>query len=157
MRRTDREVTDLGKIIAIMEQCDVCRIAFHDAEYPYLLPLNFGMEVADGRVELYFHGALEGKKYDLIRKNNKVCFEMDCGHRLVAEADQGSCTMEYESVIGQGFMEILPESEKAHALRILMKHYRPDGFPISQSAAVRTNVFKLTVERMTGKVLKKQR
>jgi len=43
--------------------------------------MNFGMQVLEGKITLYFHGATEGKKYELIRKNNKASFEMDCDHR----------------------------------------------------------------------------
>ena len=49
MRRKDREVTDFEELIAIMKKCDVCRIALNDGGYPYILPLNFGLAVKDGR------------------------------------------------------------------------------------------------------------
>ena len=84
MRRNDREITEFSEMTDVMKRCDVCRLALNDEEgYPYLLPLNFGMEETDGRVTLYFHGAKEGKKYDLIRKDARASFEMDCSHRLV--------------------------------------------------------------------------
>ena len=104
MRRNDREITEFSEMTDVMKRCDVCRLALNDEDgYPYLLPLNFGMEETDGRVTLYFHGAKEGKKYDLIRKDVRASFEMDCSHRLVlSEKEDGcQCTMEYESVIGQ--------------------------------------------------------
>jgi nitroimidazol reductase NimA-like FMN-containing flavoprotein (pyridoxamine 5'-phosphate oxidase superfamily) len=59
MRRKDREVTDRSEILAIMKQCDVCRIAFACDEYPYIVPMNFGLTETDGEVTLYFHSALE--------------------------------------------------------------------------------------------------
>lgn len=151
MRRSDREVTDFNEQLEIIKKCDVCRIALNDEEYPYILPLNFGMRSEGSKVELYFHGALEGKKYELIKNNPKVSFEMDCGHRLVTDDDKMSCTMEYESVIGQGIMSILSENEKTEALDILMKHYHKEDFKYNKSVVPRTNVFKLTVEKMTAK------
>ncbi len=80
-------------IIRIMEKCDVCRIALNNNGYPYILPLNFGMKVDNNIVELYFHGANEGMKYDLIQNDNRASFEMDCEHRLVTKLEQGSCTL----------------------------------------------------------------
>lgn len=151
MRRTDREVTAKEDMIAIMKKCDVCRIALNNGDYPYILPLNFGMEVKDGKVELYFHGAMEGMKYDLIQKDNRASFEMDCEHRLVTEIERGSCTMAYESVIGQGHIEVLADSEKYEGLCILMKHYHQEEFPFDQAVIPRTKVFKLVVDHMTGK------
>ena len=40
MRRSDREVKEFEDIVAIMEKCDVCRIALNNNGYPYILPLN---------------------------------------------------------------------------------------------------------------------
>ncbi len=151
MRRIDREIKDHNKIIEIIEKCDVCRIALHDDEYPYILPLNFGMAVGDETITLYFHGALEGKKYELISKNNKAGFEMDCSHRLVTDEEKGNCTMEYESVIGQGVMEIVPDEEKYKALCILMKHYHKENFVFNEKVIPQTKVFKLTVKGCTAK------
>lgn len=154
MRRSDREVKEFKDIVAIMEKCDVCRIALNNDGYPYILPLNFGMNVEGNMIELYFHGAMEGTKYHLIEMDNRAGFEMDCEHRLVTE--RGSCTMEYESVVGQGYIEILSEDEKDNALRILMKHFHQEEFPFDKSAVPRTQVFKMVVEKVTGKRRKKK-
>lgn len=151
MRRKDREVTAFAELVAIIEQCDVCRLALHDEPYPYILPLNFGMTVNGTQVTLYFHGATEGKKYDLITKNPNVCFEMDCGHQLVTKQETGSCTMAYESVIGQGRVEIVPEEEKLDALTILMQHYHREDFAFNRNVIPHTTVFKLVVTTITGK------
>ena len=65
MRRSDREIIDKKEIIEIIRKCDVCRIVLNDKDYPYIVPLNFGMDIQDGKIVFYFHGADEGKKYDL--------------------------------------------------------------------------------------------
>lgn len=151
MRRKDREITDFHEIVNVIKKCDVCRIALNDDDYPYILPLNFGMEIEGGKVTLYFHGANEGKKYELIKQDNRASFEMDCAHRLVADRDACRCTMKYESVIGRGRMEIVPEEEKEKALRFLMKQYHEEGFPFPQEVVERTTLMKLTVEQVSGK------
>lgn len=156
MRRSDREVTEFDSIVSIMKKCDVCRLALNGDGYPYILPLNFGIKISDGeKVELYFHGAFEGTKYELISKDPRAGFEMDCGHRLVTDPVSGSCTMEYQSVVGTGRLQILSEDEKYDALCVLMSHYHPDGFKINADALSHTKAFKLTVEHMTGKIRRK--
>jgi hypothetical protein len=158
MRRADREVKEFADIVAIIKKCDVCRIALNNNGYPYILPLNFGLLINGNKIELYFHGALEGTKYDLIEKDNRASFEMDCAHRLVTDTETESCTMEYESVIGQGHIEMLSDDEKYDALCILMKHYHQEDFPFNKSVMPRTKVFKLVVENVTGKIrMKKKR
>ena len=156
MRRSDREVTELDAIVAIMEKCDVCRLALNGHGYPYIIPLNFGMRRNGETIELYFHGAEEGTKYDLMEQDNRVSFEMDRGHRLVTDEEHGNCTMEYESVVGQGRLELLPDDEKENALSVLMKHYHQEEFPFNRAVVPRTKVLKLTVEKVTGKRRKKR-
>lgn len=151
MRRSDREVMEFQELIKIMEKCDVCRIALNSDGYPYILPLNFGMKVSGGRVELYFHGAAEGTKYDLIERDNRASFEMDRAHQLVTDEASGNCSMNYQSVIGRGRIEMIPDEEKYDALCILMKHYHKEDFPFNRAIMPETKVFKLVVEEMTGK------
>lgn len=151
MRRSDREIKEFDEIVKVIEKCDVCRLGLNDGEYPYIVPLNFGMQIENGKITLYFHGAVEGKKYDLMEKNHKASFEMDCSHQLVMDNEKGNCTMEYESVIGHGTVEILSEEEKENALYILMKHYHQENFEFNKAVMPMTKVFKLTVEECTGK------
>ncbi len=40
---------------------------------PYVVPVAYGYEQG----KIYFHSAREGKKLDLIRKNDRVCFQVD--------------------------------------------------------------------------------
>ena len=137
MRRQDREITELDELLEIINRCDICRLALNDDGYPYILPLNFGTEVNNGKLTLYFHSALEGYKVGLFEKDNRATFEMDCKH---------------ESVIGRGRIRILSDDEKMHALRQLMNHYHEDKNAYFNPAAVpRTLVYALEVEHMTGK------
>ena len=59
--------------------------------------------------------------------------------------------MNYESVIGHGKIEFVPEEEKLSALRILMKHYRSEEFPLNEALIPSTEVLRLRVSEMTGK------
>ena len=157
MRRSDREITDFQELITVMRGCDVCRLALHDEPYPYILPLNFGLEVDGETVRLYFHGANTGTKYDLIAKNPNVAFEMDRGHELILDDEHGNCTMTYESVIGQGRITVVPDADKEHALRVLMAQYRAPDFPFStvpealqQAAARRLEYPDLSLAALCG-------
>ncbi len=151
MRRSDRQIKDFKEIVEVIKKCDVCRIALNDAGYPYMIPLNFGMKTEEEQITLYFHGAGEGKKFELIRQDNRVSFEMDCSHKLIVDKEGCRCTMGYESVVGRGRIEIVEREKKQEALRALMRQYHADEFPFRQEVAERTTVMKLTVEEVTGK------
>ena len=51
MRRTDREITDFSQIVEIMKRCEVCHISFSN-EYPYVVPMNFGMKIDGEEITL---------------------------------------------------------------------------------------------------------
>ena len=153
MRRKDREVTDPGRIVAMMENCQVLHLAIQDEPAPYLLPVNFGME-PDG-MTLYIHGALQGKKYDLLRRNNQVGFEMEYTRGLVLDEKNHDCSMNYGSVLGWGILEeILDEEQKCYGLDRIMAHYHAETFPYSGKAVPRTRVLRLRVMERTGKCRK---
>lgn len=151
MRRKDREITDFDEIVSIIKKCDVCRIALNDQDFPYIVPLNFGMDIEDGKVVFYFHGAMEGKKLDLIKQDNRATFEMDCCHNFILYEERMSCTMGYESVIGHGTIEIVPDEQKLKALKILMRQYHSEDFQFNTNMMKVTTVMKMTVSDMTGK------
>ena len=81
MRRNEREVSEIAVIEEIIKKADVCRIALAVDNIPYIVTMNFGYTSTPEQV-LFFHCANEGRKLDMIRKNNLVCFEMDIEHNL---------------------------------------------------------------------------
>lgn len=150
MRRKDREVTLPAEIVDIMSRCEVLHLAINTGSAPYLLPVNFGME-PDG-MTLYIHGAMSGTKYDLLAKDNRVGFELDCSHELVLEEETGNCTMNYESVMGWGLVDEVTEEEgKRRALDLIMKQYRGEDFPYAVEVIPRTRILRLKVQERTGK------
>src|SRR4030042_5421966 len=79
MRRKEKEIAEREVLEKILHKAPVCHLAMSDQDQPYVVPLNFGYN--DNA--LYFHCAQEGKKLDILRKNNRVCFEVDVDHELV--------------------------------------------------------------------------
>lgn len=153
MRRKDREITSIEKLILIMKTCDVCRVAFHDEKFPYIIPMNFGFDVVDEKINLYFHGAKAGKKLDLLHQNPHVGFEMDTNHEFVY-SDKQACdwTMKYVSIIGNGIITIVSEEEKRTSLcKILDQYHKEETYNIHEEMLKNTTVLKLEVISMSGK------
>jgi nitroimidazol reductase NimA-like FMN-containing flavoprotein (pyridoxamine 5'-phosphate oxidase superfamily) len=149
MRRSDKEITDCSEIAAIMEKAAVCRIALTDGDYPYIIPVNF--VVRDNY--LYFHSSREGRKIDLLRKNNQVCFEMDIDAEMVRRDIPCSCSTRYLSVIGFGRAFFLDTpGEKKKALNYLTEKYAGDGlFSYEAEALEKVAVISIEIEKLTGK------
>ena len=156
MRRSDREIKDKVEILEVIKKCEVCHVSFFGEEYPYVVAMNFGVIEDEDTVRLYFHSAKEGTKLNLLRKNPKVGFAMDCGHHLLFRED-GSCTMEYESVCGNGIIRIVEEKEKLSGLTAIMNQYHePKEYEFPEKVMEMTEVLELTVKELTGKRLKKK-
>ncbi len=153
MRRKDREITEPDRIDAVIRSCDCCRVGFADVGGAYIVPLNFGYSTAGGGQVFYFHGASEGKKMEMIRKNPEVGFELDTGHGLSLSEKGCGCSFRFQSVIGRGKAAVVEEPEKKlAALRILMAHYSGrEDWSFEESALRHTAVWKLTVEEISCK------
>jgi nitroimidazol reductase NimA-like FMN-containing flavoprotein (pyridoxamine 5'-phosphate oxidase superfamily) len=82
MRRKDKEIADINEKMSIIEECKFCRLGLSENNYPYVIPINYGYTYENETLTLYFHGAIEGKKIDIIQKNNNACFEIDCDTKL---------------------------------------------------------------------------
>ncbi|MEA3435974.1 MAG: pyridoxamine 5'-phosphate oxidase family protein [Thermodesulfobacteriota bacterium] len=148
MRRSEKEIMDKSAIEAIINASLVCRLALSDGGQPYIVPLSFGYQDST----LYFHSALEGKKIDIIKMNNRICFEFDVNTEII-EADK-ACKwgMKYQSVIGFGKAVLLENiEEKQKALNIIMNHYSSRNFQFPDKAIKKIAVIKIEIESMTGK------
>ena len=113
-----------------------------------MVPLCFGY---DGQA-LYFHCAREGRKLDILRKNNRVCFEFDIVEGIVENVQACSWGVRYQSVIGVGTAHLVETTdEKLQALAIIMKQYSQATFTFPDDAVARTAVIKVAVEAISGK------
>lgn len=156
MRRKDREVTDIAEIREIISACRCCRLGFNDGGRVYIVPLNFGWSESNGRLTLYFHGAKEGRKIDLIKKTGYAAFEMDT-ECLIKPADiPCNYTAVYQSIIGEGRVEIIEDNgQKRAALDMIMLHNsHKDGWEYSDKMLEATCVYKLEAENFSCKAHK---
>lgn len=153
MRRKDREVTDPSEIVSVIKACEILRIGFWDGEDVYVVPVNFGYSEENGRYTLYFHGAGEGRKYELLKSAPKVGFEMDTGYTLKRGRDACSYSAYYRSVIGSGIVSVIEDgAEKERALRAIM--YQSTGekaWTFEENALKKVCVCKLAAEKLSCK------
>lgn len=148
MRRKDKEINDIKEIESIINRCDVCRIAISENESPYIVPVCFGYD--DNY--LYFHSTADSKKIDMIRKNNRICFEFDIYEDLIKSKNPCDWDVKYCSVIGHGKAFFIEEpEEKRKALDIIAGHYSTDAFEYQTNSVNNVTVIKVKIEEITGK------
>jgi hypothetical protein len=148
MRRKDREIKDKAGIERIIKKALVCRVALSDGDSPYVFPVCFGFK--DGC--LYFHSAQEGRKIDILRRNNKVCFEMDIDTEMIEGEIGCEWGIRYSSVIGFGTASFVEDVEEMkEALSVLLEHYSDKKYEFSEKSLKQVMVIKIQVESLTGK------
>lgn len=153
MRRKDREITDREEMLKIMNECDCCRLGLVDKDVAYIVPMNFGYEVHDNKITLYFHGAMEGRKIDLLKRNTVVTFEMDVKHELVTADKACGYSYLYQSIMGTGkAIFVTSANDKAYGLTKIMEHYTQESqWSFEPKVLDRTAVIKLEVSECSCK------
>ena len=151
MRRNEREITDRKDIDDIIRRCRVCHLAMCDDGQPYIIPLNFGY---DGRF-LYFHTAPEGRKIDIIKRNNRVGFEFDILNDIVTAEQACKWGAKYESVMGSGTAEIVDDLEaKKEALQLIMRQYGNGTWDFKEEILKKTLVLRVRILEISGKAIR---
>ena len=78
MTKRELQITDMDQIRAILDKATVLRLGLAVNNEPYIVPMNYGYLLEDGKLTFYLHSAMRGKKLDMIRANPKVFIELDC-------------------------------------------------------------------------------
>ena len=152
MRKREREITDTTEIRSILDNCKILHLGLSDDGQPYVVPLNYGYLLEGSTLTFYLHGALEGYKYDVIRKNPRISFAMECD--TIPFEGKTACQygMSYRSLMGKGKAEILTyHAEKQLGLSILMKTQTNKDFEFNEKLVSIINVIKITVENYSAK------
>jgi nitroimidazol reductase NimA-like FMN-containing flavoprotein (pyridoxamine 5'-phosphate oxidase superfamily) len=153
MRRKDREVTEVNEIEKIFHQCKTCHVAMVDNGSPYVVPLSYGFKMlSNNMLELYFHSALEGRKLDIFKKNNKVCFEVAYEGEPVFADTPCNSGYYFASVIGNGEVVFIDDiNKKCEALSIMFKHQSGKDIVFTAGQTENICVFKIISSDFTGK------
>ena len=153
MRRKDREVTDPAKIRDILERAQILHLGMIDGEVPYVVPLHYGFEYDGTAVTLFVHSAKEGRKLDVLSKNDNVFVEIDCDAALLPADVPCAWGSTFASVMGEGKATLLEDpAEKAAALTVLMKTQTGKDFTISEQMAAAVAVIRIDLPEVTCKI-----
>ncbi len=152
MTRRELEVTDLNEIVEIIDKCKVTHIGLVDDGMPYIVPMNFGYIMDDGNLTLIMHSAVKGYKLDVIAKNPKACFEMECD----VQAFEGRIACQYGTayscVMGRGEIKVVDDvEEKIKLMTIFMKSQTRKDFEFNERLLSVVAMLKLEVSDFTAK------
>lgn len=152
LTRREKLITDIDKVLEILEKSKIVHLGMVDGDEPYVVPMNYGYTYENEKLTIWLHGATTGRKLDVIKKNPKVFFEMECD--LIPFEGDVACKygLSYSSVMGKGIAEIVEDSEeKQKALSILMKTQVQKDFEFNEKLASVVGVIKIVVSEFTAK------
>ena len=152
MTKREFQITDETRIREILDRAKVLHLGLCVDNEPYVVPMNYGYVMEEGRLVLYLHSAVQGKKLDMIRENPRVFFEMDCD--VTPFEGQVACQygLTYSSIMGRGNARIVEDvQEKMEAMSILMKTQTEKDFTFNERLVSIVAVIRIDVQEYTAK------
>lgn len=133
----------------ILSKAEICRIAMVEDGMPYLVPVNYGYTDH----ALYVHSAAKGRKINVLKQNNRVCFEADYGHEVQKDTLACNWTAKYRSLIGFGTVDILTsDEEKRFGLDRIMEHYGgPEKNIFNEQNVKNIVILRINIEEVSMK------
>ena len=149
MRRRDRQIHDKSIINEILAKSNICRIGFAVDGQPYIVPVNYAYR--DNSI--FMHSASEGKKIELIKRNNNVCFEIELDSHIIKDDAACNWTTKYRSIIGYGKISIIADKlEKIKGLNIIMSKFgEAKEYEYRDESLEKVVVLRIDIEDMTAK------
>lgn len=152
LTRREKLITDEETVTKILDKAKVLHLGLVDGDEPYVVPMNYGYTMENGKLTLWLHGATQGRKLDVMRANPKVFFSMECD--LIPFEGDVACKygLGYSSLMGKGTAEIVEDVEiKKQALTFLMKTQTGKDFEFNDKLVSVVAVIKIDVAEYTAK------
>ncbi len=143
-------IHDRTEIDNILKQCKTCWVAMSENDVPYVLPMNFAMD--GDRVIL--HSAQQGRMWETIKKNPKVCINWILGEDLAWQDEQVACSyrVRSKSVLVEGTAEIIEDfEEKARIVRQFMTQYSELPFKFNEPAIRNVGILLVPITKLSAK------
>lgn len=146
------EVVEMDEVLKILDTCKILHLGMVDGDEPYVVAMNYGYVMEDGELTLYLHGAVRGRKLDVLRANPKVYFEMSCDVTPFEGKTACQYGVAYSYLKGKGAAEIVEDvEEKKKGLAILMKTQSGKDFEFTDRLVGIVSVIKIKVFQYDAK------
>lgn len=147
MRRKNRQLSD-EETMEILQKGEYGVLATVGEIYPYAVPVNY--VVVNNNI--YIHGTCEeSHKAKNMENNPHVCFNVVGDTKVLPS----QFAQKYESVVVFGKAELVNGDEKLIALKEFINkyssEYKESGMKYIQVAKDKVNIYKISIDKMTGK------
>lgn len=158
MRMFERICQDQKKINSLLLEMQTGYLGLSSGDMPYIVPLNYVWYHGN----IYFHGANEGRKVDIMQENANATFVVCESLGTLVNPIPANTDTAYLSVMVFGKMEIVTDLDEATSImQQLLDKYVPGYYdtPLSEnhvekyqsSLGSKTGIYKLVTSEMTAK------
>ena len=152
MTKREFQITDPAQIEQILCDAKVLHLGMAVNNEPYVVPMNYGYRMEDGKLTLYLHSAVRGRKLDMMRENPNVFFEIDCDRMPFEGRVPCQYGLVYSSIMGRGTARIVEDvEEKKQAMALLMKTQTGKDFTFEDRLVSIVAVIRIDVTEYTAK------
>jgi len=152
MTKREYRITDPEELERILSTAKVLHLGMAVDNEPYVVPMNYGHTYEDGKLVLYLHSAVRGKKLDMLQKNSNIFFELDCDRVPFVGKVPCQYGLAYCSVMGKGRATIVEDvEEKKKAMSVLMKTQTGKDFSFEDRLVSIVAVIRIDVAEYTAK------
>ncbi|MDR0666661.1 MAG: pyridoxamine 5'-phosphate oxidase family protein [Campylobacteraceae bacterium] len=159
MRRGEFDISDRAELKKLLNEAAFGTLCLNDKPFAYMVSVNFAFRSG----YIYFHGALEGRKYSLALKNHLASFSVVKEYAFVPSYFFGAMACGGTQYFASAFLEgelfiIKNKKQKAAALKLIMKKYQNEGGYEPLDAYMydkmldKTAVFKLKIASSSLKI-----
>ena len=144
------KIENRKEIEQIIKACKTCYVAMSENDFPYVLPMNFAL---DGNTVI-LHSAQNGRMWETLKKNPKVCINWTLGEELAWQDAHVGCSyrVKSKSVLVEGAVEFINDyNEKYNCMLKIMAQYSDRNFKFNEPAIVNVGVFKVNIEKISAK------
>jgi hypothetical protein len=135
----------------IINEAQVCYLGMAEENHPYVLPMNFAYETG----AFYIHAAPEGYKLEVLKANPDVCLNINTGNEVFHRHKEVGCSwgMRFKSVNAFGKAASVEDyKEKYRIMQLFMSKFSGETYEFSEPSIRNVAIFKISIEKMTGKV-----
>ena len=152
LTKRENRVTDPEQILHILDTAKVLHLGLSVNDEPYVVPMNYGYTMEEGKLVLYLHSAVKGRKLDMIQANPRVFFSIDCDRMPFEGRVPCQYGLVYSSIMGRGTATIVEDvEEKMQAMSVLMKTQTGKDFSFEDRLVSIVAVIRIDVDAYTAK------
>ncbi|HFC29941.1 MAG TPA: pyridoxamine 5'-phosphate oxidase family protein [Oceanospirillales bacterium] len=152
-RGAKKAVYDKSEIYSILDETEICNIAFIYNNKPFVQPINFGR--LDDKI--YIHGSLKNRMTNALLETEEVCLNVMILDAMKLTRSAFHHSVNYRSVMIFGSVkELTSDKDKLQGLKTIINHFVPNRWEYCRKPNKKelkaTKVLEITIKTASAKI-----